>query len=80
MINKFIENPELLVGISIQHRVRENSNAEATWCRANAVGIDKINTSNLKRTSFDIVYDGELDDVFSFALILYFEHGDVLLV
>ena len=70
MINKFIENPDILAGKLIQHRVRENSDAEATWCRANAVGIDKINTSNLKRTSFDIVYDGEPDDVFSFALIL----------
>ena len=70
MINKFIENPDILAGILIQHRVRENSDAKATWCRANAVGIDKINTSNLKRTSFDIVYDGEPDDVFSFALIL----------
>ena len=70
MINKLIENPDILAGILIQHRVRENSDAKATWCRANAVGIDKINTSNLKRTSFDIVYDGEPDDVFSFALIL----------
>ena len=70
MINKFIENPDILAGILIQHRVRENSDAEATWCQANAVGIDKINTSNLKRTSFDIVYEGEPDDVFSFASIL----------
>ena len=66
--------------MSIQHRVRENNDVEATWCRANVVGIDKINRSNLKRTLFDTVYDGEPDDVFTFPLILDFDNGDVLLV
>ena len=47
MINKLLENPELLVGMLIQHRVREND-VEATWHRANFVGIDKFNRSNLK--------------------------------
>ena len=56
----------------------ENNDAEGTWCRANVVGIDKINRSNLERTSFDIVYEGEPDDILSFPLILDFEHGDVL--
>ena len=79
MINKLIENSELIVGISIQHRVRENNDVEATWCQANVVGIDKINESNLNRTSFDIVDEGEPDYVFSFPLILDFEHGYVLL-
>ena len=46
----------------------------------NVAGIDKINRSNLKRTLFDIVYDGEQDDVFTFPLFLDFEYGDVLLV
>ena len=69
-IKKFIENPELLVRISIQHRVRENNGVDAAWCRANVVGVDKINRSNLKRTSFDFVHDGKRDDVFSFPLIL----------
>ena len=78
MINKLLENPELLVGMLIQHRVREND-VEATWHRANFVGIDKFNRSNLKWPSFDIVYEREPDDVFSFPLILGFEHGDVLL-
>ena len=80
MIMKFIENPELVVGMSIEHRVKENNSVETSWCQANVVGIDKINRSNLKRTSFDIVYDGELDDVFSFPLILDFEHGDDILL
>ena len=77
---KFIENPELVVGMSTEHRVKENNSVETSWCQANVVGIDKINRSNLKRTSFDIVYDGELDDVFSFPLILDFEHGDDILL
>ena len=80
MIKKFIENPELVIGMLIQHRIRENNDGEATWCRANAVGINKINRSNLKRTLFDIVYDGEPDDVFTFPLILDFEHCDALLI
>ena len=80
MIKKFIENPELVIGMLIQHRIRENNDGEATWCRANAVGINKINRSNLKRTLFDIAYDGEPDDVFTFPLILDFEHCDVLLI
>lgn len=69
-LKKFIGNPELLEGISIQHRFRENKDLEATWYRGNVVGIDRINRSNLKFTLFDIVYDEERDDVFSFPLIL----------
>ena len=69
-LKRFIGNPELLEGISIQHRFRENKDLEATWYQANVVGIDRINRSNLKLTLFDIVYDGERDDVFSFPLIL----------
>ena len=42
VINKFIENPELLVGMSIQNRVTKNNDVEATWCPANVVGIDKL--------------------------------------
>ena len=80
MIMKFIENPELVVWMSIQHRVKENNSVEARWCQANVVGLDKINRSNLKQTSFDIVYDGEPDDVFSFPLISDFEHGDDILL
>ena len=32
MINRFIENPELLAGMSVQNRVRENNDVEASWC------------------------------------------------
>ena len=56
----------------------ENNDVWATCCSGNFVGIDKINRSNLKRPSFDTVYEGEPDDAFSFPLILDFEH-DVLL-
>ena len=80
LINKFIENLELLVEMSIQHRVKENNDVEALWCLANIVGTDKINRGNLKWASFGIVYEEEPDDVFNFPLILNFEHGDVLLV
>ena len=72
VINKFIKNPQLLAGMSVQHRVRENNGVKATCCRENVAGIGKINRRNLKWTSFDIVHDGEPDDVFSFRLILDF--------
>ena len=70
IIKKFIGNPESLVGIPIHHRFRENKDVEATWCQVNVVGLEKINRSNLKFTSFDISYDEEPDDIFSFLLIL----------
>ena len=48
VINKFIKNPQLLAGMSIQHRVRENNSVKATCCRENVAGIGKINRRNLK--------------------------------
>ena len=48
VINKFIKNPQLLAGMSIQHRVRENNGVKATCCRENVAGIGKINRRNLK--------------------------------
>ena len=48
VINKFIKNPQLLAGMSVQHRVRENNGVKATRCRENVAGIGKINRRNLK--------------------------------
>ena len=62
--------------MSLRHSVSEMNNPEAKFCQKNVVEIDKINRSNLKRT-LDIVHVAEPNDVFSFLLVLEFEHGDV---
>ena len=65
MLPVFIENPNLLVGKFIQHKVKEQDEDESFWCRGEIIGIDKLN-NNAKRSTFNIRYDMEPDN----ALIL----------
>ena len=79
MLPKFLENIELLIGKSIQHKVKEEDGDEIFWSKGKVIAIDKVN-KNMKRSTFNIVYEDEPDNVWSFPLLLDFEKGDVIII
>lgn len=79
LLPNFIENPELLVGRTIQHRVSEEDSEEVFWCRGDVVKISKL-TSVLKKTEYEIRYDNEPDNIWSFPLLIDLEKGDLFVI
>ena len=68
-LQRYLDNPENLVGKRIQHRVKEDNICDAEWFDAQVLKVDNILPDRLK-TKFDVQYDidGE-DETLSFALL-----------
>ena len=49
------------------------------WSNGKIVAIELIN-KNIKRTTFNIVYEDKPDNVWSFPLLLDIEKGDVIII
>lgn len=77
-LQRYLENPESLVGKRIKHRVKEDNICEAEWFDAQVLKVDKI-LPDPSKTKYDVQYDidGE-DETFSFALLSDLKKGDLI--
>ena len=78
-LQRFLDNPESLVGKTIKHRVKEDDIHDAEWFDAQVLKVDKIFPDPLK-TKYDVQYDidGE-DETFHFALLGDLKNGELII-
>ena len=79
MLPQFLQNPELLVGKTIQHKVNEEDNNEMFWGRGVVLKVYRT-YSNSKRTEYEVRYDSEPEEVWKFPLLADMEKGDLLVL
>ena len=80
LLAEFVQFPEKLVGKEIQHKVKEEGCDEVYWSKAKIVEIIKLNSKNVKNSSFGVIYDDEPDATWTFPIISDFEKGDVIIL
>ena len=79
LLPQFLAHPENIVGKVIQHKVKEEASEEVYWSKGKVVSVS-LNQKNPKRSLFDLVYDDEPNNVWSFPLLVDFEKGDVIIL
>ena len=74
-----MNDPYMLVGKLIRHKVKELDNEEAFWCKGEVKSLVKLAT-NVKRSEYEVVYESELDKIWTFPLLVDFEKGDLIML
>ena len=75
----YIDQPLLLVGKKIQHKVREEGHDETFWCKGNVLDVCSINENNIKKSLYFVQYDGE-EEKWEFPLLVDLEKGDLIII
>ena len=68
-----------LVGKFIQHKIMKIDTKKYFWCTGEVLRVNKL-TPNLKKTLYDVVYETEENQVWTFRLLVDLEKGKVIVL
>ena len=80
LVEELLNDPSILVGKRIKHKVQETDNNEPEWFDAKVLKIEKASKTPV-RTKYEVAYDiDEEDTTFIFSLISELKSGKLVVL
>ena len=79
-IPRLLKNPDIFIGCTIRHLVKEDKVGPEIWTTGIVCGIDKYSITDVRYTRFDVEYDEDLGSLYAFPLLLDMEKGDCFIL
>ena len=74
-----LNNPQLLIGCRIHHKVKETTEDEEVWCTGKVIDITNQPQDQLKKTEYMVIYDDD-PSKYVFQLIIDLEKKSMIII
>ena len=78
-ISSYVNDPHLLVGKNVRHKVKEDGDERVFWSAGKVVELIKLNDANKKRSEYLVEYEEETEQ-WRFPLLVDLEKGDLIVL